>query len=197
METETTAASASTRPRSWLLILLGIAVVAVLVMKLGGSATPTPPPSNPARPATTARGAETQLDPAALDVRLEALTDARPAPRDVGRNPFRFEPKPPPEPVSGRSGTPGANVPPPGPMLPPAPPPPPPIPLKFMGIIEAPGVGKIASLTDCRFTYRAREGELIEGRYRLVKIGVESIVIENRDGTGQTTLRMSGQECVK
>jgi hypothetical protein len=78
----------------------------------------------------------------------------------------------------------------------PPPPPPPQIPLKFIGVTEAPGVGKIAALSDCKHTVQGREGEEIEGRYRIVKIGVESLVIEFLDGTGQTTLRMSGQDCV-
>jgi hypothetical protein len=68
--------------------------------------------------------------------------------------------------------------------------------LKFIGVTEAPGVGKIAALTDCKHTVQGREGETIEGRYRIVKIGVESLVIENVDGTNRTTLRMSGQDCV-
>jgi hypothetical protein len=72
----------------------------------------------------------------------------------------------------------------------------PPIPLKFIGILEAPGVGKIALFTDCRSTYQVAEGKDIAGQYRLVKIGVESVVVEYLDGKGRTTLRMSGAECV-
>jgi hypothetical protein len=73
---------------------------------------------------------------------------------------------------------------------------PPPIPLKFIGVTEAPGVGRIAALSDCRHTVQGFEGELVDGRYRIVKIGVESLVIEYKDGRGRTTLRMTGQECV-
>jgi hypothetical protein len=57
-------------------------------------------------------------------------------------------------------------------------------------------VGKIAALTDCRHTVQGVEGEVIEGQYRIVKIGVESLVIEYLDGKGRTTLRMTGAECV-
>jgi hypothetical protein len=56
--------------------------------------------------------------------------------------------------------------------------------------------GKIASLSDCRVTMRGREGDTIDGRYRLVRIGVESVVLEYLDGRGRTTVRMSGQDCV-
>ena len=43
---------------------------------------------------------------------------------------------------------------------------------------------------------RAHEGDIIAGQYRLVKIGVESVVMEYVDGRGRTTIRLSGQECV-
>jgi hypothetical protein len=68
--------------------------------------------------------------------------------------------------------------------------------LKFIGLMEVPGMGKIAAFSDCRTTFRGREGEILDGRYRLVRIGVESVVMEYADGRGRTTIRMSGQECV-
>jgi hypothetical protein len=34
---------------------------------------------------------------------------------------------------------------------------------------------------------------VIEGRYRIVKIGVESIVMEYVDGTGRQTIPLRGQ----
>ena len=77
----------------------------------------------------------------------------------------------------------------------PPPPPPPPIPLKFIGKLETRG-GTIAAFSDCRTTMRGKEGDIIDGRYRLVKIGVESVVMEYLDGRGRTTIRESGQECV-
>ena len=69
------------------------------------------------------------------------------------------------------------------------PPPPPPIPLKFIGIVEKPGGLKVAAMSDCRSTYYGSEGQIIDGRYRLIKIGVESMVIEYVDGRGRTTVR--------
>jgi hypothetical protein len=81
-------------------------------------------------------------------------------------------------------------------MAPQLPPPGPPmIPLKYFGFMDTP-TGKIASLSDCRATMRGREGDIIDGRYRLVRIGVESVVMEYLDGTGRTTIRMTGQDCV-
>jgi hypothetical protein len=62
--------------------------------------------------------------------------------------------------------------------------------------MDVPKLGKVAALSDCRMTMRGREGEVIAGQYRLVRIGVESVVMEYVDGRGRTTIRMSGQECV-
>ena len=199
METESTP-PASGRPRPLLLILLGLAVLAFAVVKLmpSGAATPARPTSNqPGAAATT--GTRAQLDPKDLDVHLEGLTTPRPKPSGEGRNPFGFqmkpEPPPPPPPVevtrpvtSGQEDV-DPNRPTPGP------PPPPPIPLKYLGIIEGQG-RRLAALSDCKFTYRGEEGEIVDGRYRLVKIQVESVVMEYVDGRGRTTIRLSGQDCV-
>ena len=56
------------------------------------SATPPVPASNQARTAQQRRERGT-VDPADLDVRLDALSAARPDAGPVERNPFRFQPK--------------------------------------------------------------------------------------------------------
>jgi hypothetical protein len=185
METETPSAR---RPASWLLIVLGLVLVAFVGYRMwpDESAAMPPPAQTPAR---TPQGGKASVAREDLKVRLEALTAKRADPGDVERNPFRFRPPPappapkyvpPPKPV---------NVPPP---LPPAPVIPP-IPLKFMGTVEGPGI-KLAALTDCKgFTYSGREGETIDGQYKLVRIQVESIVIEYVNGTGRTTITKSGE----
>lgn len=195
METETAARPAS-RPRPWLLVALALVVGLALVSWLmpGKSAAPAARPSNPRTPVAK-KGVEA-VNPADLDVRLEDLTAPRPASEGSERNPFRFyvEPPPPaPPPVDpGPVGSPP-------PLVnggPTGPPPPPKIPLKFIGVIEAPGGQKIAAFSDCRMTMHGREGEIVAGQYRLVHIGVESVVMEYADGRGRETIRMSGQDCV-
>ena len=199
METETTP-SASGRPRPLLLILLGLAVLAFAVVKLmpSGSTTGARPTSNQPGPRATT-GTGTALDPKDLDVRLEGLDTERPGPSGESRNPFTFAPPKAPPPLPA--------VPPPPVVVPPpvaggvenapneGPPPPPPIPLKYLGSIEGQGK-KLAALSDCKFTYRGEEGEIVDGRYRLVKIQVESVVMEYVDGRGRTTIRLTGQDCV-
>lgn len=190
------------RPRPALLIALAAAVV-LLVGWWAISGKPAVPAAAPAarpRPAVKAGSeAVTPAETAALDVRLEALKQPRPAAGAAGRNPFRFyTPPPPPPPPAPAAKPPGAAPPQPqGPVVPAGPPPPPPITLKYIGLMEGvPGQGKVAAFSDCRTTMHGREGEIIAGQYRLVRIGVESVVLEYVDGRGRTTIRMSGQECV-
>jgi hypothetical protein len=189
----------SARPRPWLLVALGLALVAAIVSYAGGgkSATPAPPPSNP-RTHARAKTPETVM-PGDLDVRLDELGQARPAAAASERNPFRFYTPPAPQPPVESGGPAGRGAAPPAPPPfegPVPPPPPPPIPLKFIGTLDVANLGKLAVFSDCRTTMRGKEGDLIDGRYRLVRIGVESVVMEYADGRGRTTIRESGQECV-
>jgi hypothetical protein len=82
-----------------------------------------------------------------------------------------------------------------GPVVPAGPPPPPPIPLKFIGLLTAPTqAGRIALLSDGRGNVlQAREGDIIEGRYRLVKLGTDSAELTYIDGRGRQVIRLSGQ----
>jgi len=68
--------------------------------------------------------------------------------------------------------------------------------LKFMGTVER-GKLKLAALTDCKgFTYAGGEGASVDGRFRIVRIGEESVVMEYLNGTGRMTIRKNG-ECPK
>jgi hypothetical protein len=193
MATDTTAPTPN-RPRPWLVIALGVVLVAFLASKFWPSPEPAAGPARQQAQAG-ARGADNgTIDPEDLKVRLEALKDTRPDPGEVDRNPFRFEPKaPPPDP---NPKPPPGPVEPEGPVVPPGPPPPPPIPLKFIGIVEGRGVGKVAAFSDCKRTFYGREGDIVDGRYRLLKIGVESVTMNYADGRGLQTIRMSGQDCI-
>ena len=153
--------------------------------------TSAAPASASNRRARAARSAQAAPPPAtAPDVHLEALSAERPQPGAGDRNLFRFRPKPPPPPV--------VAPPPPvvraGPSVPAGPPPPPPIPLKFIGIVEAPTQSKrIAALVDSGGrAYQGSEGDIVVGQYRILKIGVESIEMAYLDGRGRQTIRLSG-----
>ena len=126
---------------------------------------------------------------------LKALEAERPEPDETTRNPFRYKPQfAPPEPSRsiGRQQQGATSQAASEPVEPPAPPR---IPLKYIGDMTDPRNpgGKIAILSDARGTYYGREGEVVEGRYRIVRIGVESIELAYLDGRGRQTIRQTGQ----
>lgn len=189
-----------TRRQQVLLGALATLLVIVLVYSLGGSGSGSPAGGGAATSNRQARGRQPATRQSAeqqLDVRIDALNASHEGPRAIERNPFRFEARRRVEEPEGE-GSPAARRPaPPQPQpepVPSGPPPPPPIPLKFIGIIESPTAGRVAALSDGNRVFQGRAGDIIEGRYRIVRIGAESIVMEYADGSGtQQTIRLSGQ----
>jgi hypothetical protein len=183
---------AASSPRQLMILgALGVVLVGVLYYEL----TPgDPPPARPPRPAPNARApkdAAIAVDP----VRLDVLKRTRPEPGEGDRDPFTFEARRP-----ATSPTAGAGTSPmPGPVVqtpvtvPQGPPPPPPITLRFIGILNAASTSKIAVLSDGKGNvFYGREGETIDGRYRIDRIGVESIDMAWTDGRGHQVIRLSG-----
>jgi hypothetical protein len=130
--------------------------------------------------------------PPVADVKLDALRAIPAEPPKITRNPFRFyEPPPPPPPKVARTPEPVFVAPP----VPTGPPPPPPITLRFIGLIEAPQrSGRVALLSDGRGgLMNGKEGDVIEGRYRVLRVGTDSIDLAYTDGRGRQTIRLSGQ----
>ena len=123
-------------------------------------------------------------------VHLPMLEAKRPEPVAGERNPFRFKPPPAPPPPPRVERPPTSVV----PTGPPPPSPLPPIALKFIGIVEAPEQSpkKIAVLSDGRNVFHGREGDIIEGRFRILRIGAESIEMAYLDGRGRQTIRLTG-----
>ncbi len=116
---------------------------------------------------------------------------------EATRNLFRFKPKPlppPPPPPRREQLRPRRRRPPP-PTGPPPPPPLPPIALKFIGLVQtADKTQRLAVLSDGRgsIPIYGKEGDIIDGRYRIVRIGAESIELTYLDGRGRQTIRLSG-----
>lgn len=149
----------------------------------------------PKAPAARASGGPVRAGTAvknieAPDVRLEALEAERAKPAAGERNLFEFGerrsatvaptadrlPRLPPPPV--------AAGPPPAPAVPP-------IMLKFIGVVEATEKSQTyAVLRDDRGVYHGREGDIVEGRYRILRIGAESIELAYVDGRGRQTIRL-------
>jgi hypothetical protein len=138
--------------------------------------------------------------PRPIDVKLDALGKAVAGEDTTAarRNPFRMGAATPPPAPEGTSTsrlppkpTTPAVMP---PIGPPTPPPPPPIPYRFIGMLSGvPGRGRIAVLTDGKTVVHGTVNAMIEGRYRIVQIGEESIQIEHADGRGRQTIRLLGQ----
>jgi hypothetical protein len=188
-----------TKARRQVGVLVGLLVVLAGVLWWNvarGLAPETAAPSGVPPAATRTPQAAALPDASALEVQLGALKEAPPDPAVGTRNPFRFEPKAEPPPEHPPTPRPMAGTPTMGPDGQPVAggvPPPPPIPLKFIGFVEEPsGHRRLAALSDGRFTYYGREGDIIEGRYRIVRIGLESIEMVHVDGRGPQTIRLSG-----
>jgi hypothetical protein len=96
------------------------------------------------------------------------------------RNIFQYyTPPPPPAPPAPPAPPPSQPVEA-APARPAPPPPPPPVALKFYGIAAPPGAGhKKAFLTDGEEIIIAQEGETIARFYKIIRIGVNSIELED------------------
>ncbi len=79
------------------------------------------------------------------------------------------------------------------PVAPPVPAGPPPIQLKFLGVVTRSNGVRWAVLSDGKLTVYGREADIIDGQYRIVSIGTESIELTYADGRGRQTVRLSGQ----
>jgi hypothetical protein len=172
-----------------------VLVLAVVIVKMWPDTSAAPgPTSNRAAGASGAKSPQGAKTPAPPAVHLDALNGERPKPDRSERNLFRFKekaPAPAPAPPPVQRTEPVEPAMPPGP---PQPPPVAPITLKFIGIVEAPSQGeRIAILSDGRNApFYGKEGAIIEGRYRILKIGVESVEIAYADGRGRQTIRLTG-----
>jgi hypothetical protein len=142
--------------------------------------TPPPVPRDTAAVKQTARQGPNPTAPEALKLaELEKVPDEP----EAGRNPFRFgaRPLPPPPPLP-------PPLPPPTPIVQP-PPPPPQVPLKLVSVVDDPYGKKRAFLVEpSGAMFQAVDGDVIDGRYRLVKVDRTSAVVEFRDGSGRKTI---------
>jgi hypothetical protein len=175
-----------------LLAVLAVVLVVVWWRVLGGGepAETSRQPSNPAaRGSNAARDVKVPVE----DVALERLTVSRDELRPTERNPFRFRPPPPPPPPPVTRAP--EVVRPPMPTGPPPPIPPPPIPLKYIGFADEAGPrARFGVFSDGRGTViNASEGDILEGRYRVLRVGTDSADLVYLDGRGRQTIRLSGQ----
>ena len=174
-----------------LLALLAIGATVGGVEVARWSSNPTGTAAAPSNARRTPARAANQGTSAVADVRLELLKTAPGQLEPSTRNPFQFKPKAPPP-----ASRPQAVERPPiviAPPVPQGPPPPPPITLKYIGVLDT-AQGRVAVFRDgSGDIVNGKEGDIIDGRYLLVKIGVESADLAYLDGRGRQTIRLSGQ----
>ena len=104
-----------------------------------------------------------------------------------GRNIFVPLLEPPPQPVA--SGLIQTKPPEPPPV--PQPPPPPPIPLKFFGFASHPGETKRIFLSQGEDVFIGGEGDIVDRRYKIVRINPTSVEIEDVLNNNRQTIPLT------
>ncbi|SRR5581483_697820 len=149
------------------------------------------------------RRAEDAVDPTTIDptLRLDLLAKVQAVNVEGGsRNLFQFGSAPPPEAPKDA----GPRVVPKTPeqvakeqqaaAKPSGPPPPPPINLKYYGYSSVRGENvKRAFFLDGEEILVAGEGELVKKRYRVVRIGINSVVMEDTESKHEETLPLQAE----
>jgi hypothetical protein len=181
------------RRSKYLLGGLIVVFIGVLAWTWNQSTIPLPSSNGSAPRSQTARRGRAG-GAGGLDVHLKALDEAHAKPGSDVRNLFRYKtkPVPPPPPPRSAATSPAEPAPPPVSTGPAAPPP---IALKFIGLVQTPDKSqRLAVLSDGRgpVPIYGKEGDIIEGRYRIVRIGAESVELAYLDGRGRQTIRLSG-----
>jgi hypothetical protein len=189
------------------LVVMGVAlvVIAAAYLKWGGtpeldiptSTGPTPTAVPPrvqqrAQSGLVGRNAAPRPDTSVPQALKLAEMEQVPEEPQVGRNPFRFGvPPPPPQPKY-------TPPPVPTPTYTPPPPPqgPPPIPLKLTIVVDDPvQPGRRRAYLvypKTGVTIEGIEGQVIDGQYRLLRVGTDSVVMSYLDGSGQRTINKGG-----
>ncbi|HXE91180.1 MAG TPA: hypothetical protein VNK82_09480 [Terriglobales bacterium] len=108
--------------------------------------------------------------------------------RGTGRNIFESQAEAPKPvvPVARPGGTPVAYS-----GRPPGPPPPPPINLKFFGFASQPGEPKRVFLSQGEDVFIGGEGDIINRRYKIVRIGASAVEVEDLQYNHRQTLPLT------
>jgi hypothetical protein len=185
------------RSRKGMLTAGGFAAIVMVALSLIGDDDVTPTAALAPGRAPVAGRASGNV--AVSGLKLELLEQRHAELTDPERDPFRFQarqtaPRPAaaaPPPVASTLEVTGPPV----PAVPAGPPPPPPISLRFIGLLDAPSQsGRVAILSDGRGNVvYGKEGDTIEGRYRLLKVGADAVELAYVDGRGRQTVRLAGQ----
>ena len=180
----------TTSPRRQVFLLIALIIVGAVIAALNLWPAPGASVDTTVRTA----GGVPQTSPGnAVDIKLEALEQRDDASAAPTRDVFQFQSRrvEAVDPPSSRAPVQVDSA----PSAPIGPPPPPPIPLRYIGYLDQPGqVPRVAVLSDGRGNvFNGKEGDIIEGRYRVLRIGNDSADLIYVDGRGRQTIRLSGQ----
>jgi hypothetical protein len=164
--------------------------------------------SNEFRPSVRPKRGEQRPDPMTIDptLRLDLLAKLQSIEvTGSHRSVFDFSQAPPPKPEPVKAAA--AKPPVPSPIVPDKPadnaeqakveppkPKAPPIPLKFFGYVSPSGAVRRAFFVEGDEIHVVREGEVVKRRYKVVRIGVNSVVVEDTQFGSQQTLPLEEQQ---
>jgi hypothetical protein len=187
----------------WMIALLAILLLVGIYnfVDFGTSSANSPAPA-PAPAASTQTTTQTSRKPAAaaqlpdntLDprLRLDILAASQNKKYEAGgRNIFRMEEIKIPA-VQG-SVRQNAEMGPPAPPTPTPTPPPPPIPLKFYGFASKPSEPKRIFLADEGEVFVARQGDIVERKYKVIQINNTSVIIEDMLNSNRQTIQVTAK----
>ncbi len=187
----------------WMIALLAILLLVGIYNFVDfGTSSANSPASAPAPAASTQTTTQTSRKPAAaaqlpdntLDprLRLDILAASQNKKYEAGgRNIFRMEEIKIPA-VQG-SVRQNAEMGPPAPPTPTPTPPPPPIPLKFYGFASKPSEPKRIFLADEGEVFVARQGDIVERKYKVIQINNTSVIIEDMLNSNRQTIQVTAK----
>jgi hypothetical protein len=155
-------------------------------LALSGSTAPARRQRTRSTATTTTAAAAPTLDPT---LRLNLLAQSEDVKYEgSGRNIFDRESAPViPQPVANGKKDEGKPAPP--PVY--TPPPPPPIPLKFFGFTNTPGEPKQVFLLSGDDTLIAKEGDIVNRRYKVLRINPNSVEIQDMLNNSRQTIPLT------
>ena len=178
--------------------MIALLVLALLVgiynfVDFGTSSAASPSPASSSAGSQQKKSALTEVaDNSTLDPRLrvDILAASQNKKYEAGgRNIFRMEEKKIEVAIANPRGPMGPDPPP----TPTPPPPPPPIPLKFYGFASKPTEPKKIFLFDEGEVFVARQGDIVERKYKVVQINNTSVIIEDVLNNNKQTIPLTAK----
>lgn len=181
-----------------ILLLVGIYNFVDFGTSSANSAAPAPAPATSTQTTTqttrkSTSSSATQLPDSTLDprLRLDILAASQSKKYEAGgRNIFRMEElKPLEKTVTSVRGPYTVEMPP----TPTPTPPPPPIPLKFYGFASKGSDPKRIFLADEGEVFVARQGDIVERKYKVIQINNTSVIIEDMLNSNRQTIQVTAK----